>query len=127
MPGVVYGQPVERGIHVQDIRHSQGSCRLFKLRRVSFHGLPFSGMVDQDAAHHLRGNRNEMSSAVPIHLLKRRHPQLELVHQGGSLQGVAGRLGAEIVGRQAPEVVVNHASVDPALRPSRPSSSGAKT
>jgi hypothetical protein len=49
-------------------------------------------MVDEDAAHHTRGDRQEVCAILPRHILDVYEPQIGLVHEGGRLKTVTRTL-----------------------------------
>ena len=64
-------------------------------------------VVHQDTTHHLGRNGEEVGPVAPAHLILRDHPEVGLVDQSGSLEGVVGTLVAEIAGREAPKPSVD--------------------
>ena len=64
-------------------------------------------VVDEDAAHGLRGGRHEMSPVLPLHAFVVDQPHVDLVDQRGGLQAVARPLALQVVVRQTVELVVH--------------------
>ena len=64
-------------------------------------------VVDEDAAHGLRRNGQEMGAVLPLHALVIDQPQVGFVDQRRRLQAVAGALALHVVVRQTTEFVVH--------------------
>ncbi len=65
-------------------------------------------MLDQDAAHDLRGHREEMGAILPLHPRVVDQPQVGLVDEGRRLQAVAGTLPFHVAAGQPVELVVDN-------------------
>ena len=63
-------------------------------------------MVDQQIAHDLRRHAEEVRAAFPGSILFAREAHVSFMHQGRSLQGVAGFLRAHAPPRHTPKIVV---------------------
>src|SRR6266513_2807870 len=59
--------------------------------------MAFTGMINHDAPHQLRGRRNKVAPALPDRLRVIDQPQVRFVKNGGGLQGVASALPAHIM------------------------------
>ena len=59
-------------------------------------GAAAAGVVDQDPAHRLRGDREEVTAVLPGDPRLIDEPEVRLVHDRGRLQRVAGRLLPEV-------------------------------
>src|SRR5262245_32894211 len=71
-------------------------------------GLLAAGALDEDAAHRLGRRGEEVTAAVPLLPAVGVHqPQVSFVHQGGRLEGVAGRLGRQPGGGQFAQLAVD--------------------
>src|SRR5215472_2911064 len=66
-----------------------------------------SGVLHEDAPHHLRRHREKMRTVLPLHLFVVHQSRIRFVDQGGGLQAVAWPLAAHVMASQAPELVVN--------------------
>jgi hypothetical protein len=66
-----------------------------------------TGVIDQDAAHDLRGDTKEMRPILPVDLPLVDEPDKHLVHKRRRLQGVAGPLAPKLAGRHAPELRID--------------------
>ena len=64
-------------------------------------------MVDEDAAHRLGRDGEEMGAVLPVHALVIDQPHVGFVDQRRGLQAVAGALALHVVARQAVELVVH--------------------
>ena len=64
-------------------------------------------MIDQDPAHHLRRDTEEMCSILPVTFPLIGKPHVRLVNQGGWLQGVVGPLVAKLSRRNASELGID--------------------
>ena len=53
-------------------------------------------MVDEDAAHHLRRQAEELRAILPDNMLLIDEAQIRLVHERGRLQGVGAPLAAQV-------------------------------
>jgi len=65
-------------------------------------------MVDEDAAHHPRGNGEEMGAVAPIVLPDAGQTEIRLVRELGGLERMPRTLMAEMRARQAPQLGMNH-------------------
>jgi len=63
-------------------------------------------MVHENSPHHLRGDAEEMRSALPFNVLIDQ-PQVRFMHQGGALQRVPGALAVKISSSEATQFFVN--------------------
>jgi hypothetical protein len=66
-----------------------------------------AGMVNQNAAHRLRGDTEKVCAILPIHTCLIYEFEIGFVHERGRLQGVIRTLLAQVVIRQPPQFVVN--------------------
>jgi hypothetical protein len=66
-----------------------------------------TGVIDQDAAHDVRGDTKEMRSILPVDLPLIDEPDEDLVHQGRRLQGVVSPFAPKLAGRDAPELRID--------------------
>lgn len=74
----------------------------------AFEALFSPGVVYQDAAHRLGSGGEEVTAAIPaIGLLASDEPDVSLVDEGGSLEGVAGGFGGHPGGSQLAQFVVD--------------------
>jgi hypothetical protein len=64
-------------------------------------------VVDQDPAHHLRGQPKKLRPVAPVHAVLLDEPQVGLVHERGGLERVARALGAQLRGREVAQLVVD--------------------
>src|SRR5918993_2740058 len=64
-------------------------------------GLLLARVIDEDAAHHLRRDAEEVRPVLPLHLRLIDEPQVGFVDERGRLQGVALSLAAQVAGRLA--------------------------
>ena len=63
---------------------------------------------DQDSAHCLRGGGEEVPTTVPAMVIAPSdQPKVCLVHQGGRLERMVGRLGGHARGGELPQLVVD--------------------
>ena len=73
-------------------------------RRIGEHAPAFgrlsaTGVVDQDAAHGLRGDREEVAAVLPREVLLPFQAQIGLVNQCGGLQAVGGSFATSVGSR----------------------------
>ena len=66
-----------------------------------------SRMVDQDPAHHLRGDAKEMRAILPVHLALIDELEEGFVDQGRGLKGVVAPLPAQVGGGEPPQLGIN--------------------
>jgi hypothetical protein len=66
-------------------------------------------VIDEDAAHHLRGHGEEVRAVVPRGAALVDEAEIELVHQRRRLQGVAGALGVQVPLRDRAQRIVDEA------------------
>lgn len=64
-------------------------------------------VIDQDPAHGLRSNCEEMGPALPVHRPLLDQLEIGLMNQGGGLQGVLSALAAHVSACQAAQFVVD--------------------
>ena len=64
-------------------------------------------VVNQDTAHHLRRDAEEMGAVLPVDPRLIDQPQVSLVHQGSGLQRVIGAFAAQVVGGKAAQLIVD--------------------
>jgi hypothetical protein len=64
-------------------------------------------VVDEDAAHHLRGDAEEVCAVLPLHLRLVDEPHVGFVDERRGLQGVADALLAQVARRQPPQLAVD--------------------
>ena len=74
--------------------------------RAAF-GIVAARVVDEDAAHRLSRNGEEMGAVLPVHALVIDQPQVRFVDQRRRLQAVAGTLAPHVPVRQTTELVVD--------------------
>ena len=102
----------QRGIEIQDVdicRRRHDSERVQRDARPlpgSFGPPPRAGAIDEDAAHHLRGDAEELRPVVPGGALIDQ-PQVGLVDEGGRLQGVALALAPQMGRGPAAKLLVD--------------------
>ncbi len=68
---------------------------------AAFSGPMATRVIDQNAAHQLRGDAEEMSAVPPGRRLLIDQPKIIFVDQAGGLQSVIGSFALEITTRQA--------------------------
>lgn len=66
-----------------------------------------SRVIDQDAAHDLRGDREEVRTIGPVHILLIDHADVSFIYQGSGLKCVVFSLPAHITAGEAVELVVD--------------------
>ncbi len=64
-------------------------------------------MIDQDASHEGRGQREERGPIVQRQLTLRAQPEVDLVDQSGRLESMMGSLGAQGSARQTTQLFVD--------------------
>jgi hypothetical protein len=64
-------------------------------------------VVDEDAAHDLRGDGEELRAVLPGDVLPVNQPQVSLVDERRGLQGLGVALVLEVRGGQPPQLVVD--------------------
>ena len=65
------------------------------------------GMVDENAAHGLRGHTEEVGSVLPRNPTLIHEPQVGLVDQCRSLERVIGALSSQVAAGEAPQLRVD--------------------
>ncbi len=70
-------------------------------------GLVGARVIDEDAAHHLRGDAEEVRAVLPLHLRLIHEPHVRLVDERGGLQRVADALLAQVARGEAPQLAVD--------------------
>ena len=73
----------------------------------SFGGAVHTGVVDQNPAHHASRYRKEMDAILPVNVAATDQPQIGLMHQGSTLQGLIARLAGETATRHLAKFVIN--------------------
>jgi hypothetical protein len=105
LPSVLAGQPQEGIIESQDIKiEAHHYCRLEGqsfLSRATLASPPAARVIDEDAAHHLGSQGEEVGTTLQITPTLTHKAQVGLVHQRCRLQGVIGPLVSQMAGRQA--------------------------
>jgi len=69
-------------------------------------GLAGAGMVDQNAAHLLAGNGKEVPAILDFERFRADQPDVSLVYERGSLEGVSRTFAAHLAGGNAVELGV---------------------
>jgi hypothetical protein len=64
-------------------------------------------VIDQDAAHDVRGDPKEMRPILPVDLALVDEPEEQLVHKGRRLQGVVSPLASKVAGRNTSELRID--------------------
>ena len=64
-------------------------------------GGPFAGVIHQHATHHTGGQADEMGAILKSHLSHSQQLYIRFMDQRSRLQGMAGMLVAQVMGRQA--------------------------
>lgn len=64
-------------------------------------------MVDENMAHHLGSDTEEMCAILPLWRFLTNQTQISLVYQRGALQGVIGTFVPKVLARQATQFAVN--------------------
>src|SRR6185436_19211706 len=62
------------------------------------------GMVDQNAAHQLRGYREEVSAVLPLHLTLFDQPHISLINERGCLQSVIRAFAPHVAASEAAQL-----------------------
>ena len=70
-------------------------------------GRPLARVVDEDVAHHLRGDGEEVGAVLPVHVLLPDEPQEGLVHQGGGLERMSAPLAVDVAVGEAMKRVLD--------------------
>ena len=70
-------------------------------------GLMLARIVDQDAAHRARRDREELSAIDPLRVCLSGEPHVRLVHDGGGGQRVTTRFGPQLSVRDAFQLAVD--------------------
>jgi hypothetical protein len=95
-------------IEVRGVGQTTGFCqRQPELFATSFLRLPVARIVHQDPAQRLRGGREKVRAVFPSNLFCLEHLQIQLVHQCGGLQGVAGPLLTHVVTREPSQLFIH--------------------
>src|SRR5262245_59153913 len=66
-----------------------------------------AGVVDEDAADQVGGKGEELGAARPVESGMAVEPQIGLMDDGGGLQGMPSPLAAQLLGGDAPQLVVD--------------------
>ncbi len=66
-----------------------------------------SGIIHEDATHHLRGDAEEMGAVLPGGGALIDQPQIRFVDEAGRLQGVIGAFSLEILARELAQFFVD--------------------
>ena len=66
-----------------------------------------TGVIDQDAAHDLRGDTKEVGPILPVTLALIDKPDEYLVHEGRWLERVVRALTPQLAGGNAPELRID--------------------
>jgi hypothetical protein len=66
-----------------------------------------AGVIDQDAAHHLRGDAKEVRPILPVDLALIDHPQVNLVNERRRLQCVGGAFASELAAGHATQLRID--------------------
>ena len=64
-------------------------------------------VVDEYAAHHLRGHAEEVRAVLPLHLRLVNEPHVRLVDERRGLQGVADALAPQVARRELAKLAVD--------------------
>jgi hypothetical protein len=70
--------------------------------------LMLARVIDQDAAHHLRGQREKVRAVLPGNPVLPHQPQVRLVDQRRGLEGVVRPLASQIRAGSSPQFTVDH-------------------
>jgi len=70
-------------------------------------GSMTAGVVDEDAAHQLRGQTDEVRAVLPGQIPLTEQLQKGLVHEGGGLKRVVGPLMAEVPDGESSQLAVD--------------------
>lgn len=74
----------------------------------ALHRPPPPRPFDQDPAHRVRGDAEEVVPPIPHDILRHRDPEPDLVHQRGRLQGLVGWFPGHLRSRKATEFRIHH-------------------
>ena len=111
LPRVLGSETAESHIDQKDIRVATGfEIAVGKRENVAaaaLGGSSFPGMVHQNVAHHAGGDGEELSAALPIDPAHAVDAEIQLMHQRGGLERMAGSFASKKDGRQAPQFAVN--------------------
>ena len=69
--------------------------------------VPLLGVLEQQAPHRDRRDREEVAAALPLDVALVDESFERLVNQRGGLEGVVGALPAQVAAREAPQLVVD--------------------
>ena len=92
-------------VEVDFFRIGQADCfveREFSRFASTLCGVGATGVIDQDAAHQLRRDAEEVRSTLPVNSCLVNKLHVCFVDQGGGLEGVAGALAAHVACREFP-------------------------
>ena len=73
----------------------------------AFEGAARAGEVDQNAAHQLSRDSEEMSAVPPAHVVGINQLEVSLIDQRGGLEGVAGPFSSHVALRQSVQFPVH--------------------
>lgn len=112
LAGILLLEPGERFIEQRDLVETLGRDGELVLQLDAFHlsaaliGVAGAGVVDEDAAHDVGGEADEMGAVVPVDVLLDQ-AEVGFIDQGGRLQGVVGALAAHAGVRDAMQLCVD--------------------
>jgi hypothetical protein len=110
---------LQREIQRDDIHRQRLDCRIAVLERDSIAPAAFlrvmrSRVIDEDAAHQVRGDREELGAVLPLDPPLIDELQVGLVDEGGGRQGVIGPLPLQVAAGQPSQLRVDGVEQDAA-------------
>lgn len=112
-PRISLGQALQCLVQAQNLTALIGSdCRDFLERDLlraaaSLRVSVSPRVIDQNASHDLRRDREEVRAIRPVHILLINQPDIGFIYQGSSLKCVVFSLAAHVTAGEAMELVVH--------------------
>jgi hypothetical protein len=118
LPGIDFGESIQSIVERYDVHVFSPGRHRHRLQRelagiaAAFPCRVAAGIVDENLAHEVSGNREEMGAALPLRRLEPDHAQVSLMHERGTLQGVAGPLPLQLRVREATQFSIDKGQQD---------------
>ena len=101
---IVEGDDVKGALAAGDERLVESDARL---NAAALERATGAGTLDQDLAHGVRGNRAKVRAVLPAVRPVLHQAQIRLMDETGRLKRLPGTLAAKVVGREAPQFLID--------------------